>query len=51
MTYLFSIDVLCSHIGTYRPGDLLRNPSSKFYALCKATGQEEFATLKKLAGA
>ncbi|TFK68805.1 multidrug resistance-associated ABC transporter [Pluteus cervinus] len=34
-----------------RPGVLLSNPSSKFYALCKATGKDEFAMLKKLAGA
>jgi len=33
-----------------RPGVLLRNPNSKFYALCKATGKEEFAVLKKMAG-
>ncbi|KAF8178262.1 multidrug resistance-associated ABC transporter [Pholiota molesta] len=33
-----------------RPATLLSNPESKFYALCKATGQEEFALLKKLAG-
>ncbi|KAJ7255868.1 multidrug resistance-associated ABC transporter [Mycena haematopus] len=32
------------------PGVLLRNPNSKFYALCKATGKEEFAMLKKMAG-
>ncbi|KAG7095389.1 hypothetical protein E1B28_006144 [Marasmius oreades] len=33
-----------------RPQKLLAQPSSKFYALCKATGKDEFATLKKLAG-
>ncbi|KAJ7185377.1 multidrug resistance-associated ABC transporter [Mycena filopes] len=33
-----------------RPGVLLRNPNSKFYSLCKATGKEEFAVLKKMAG-
>ncbi|KAJ7265915.1 P-loop containing nucleoside triphosphate hydrolase protein [Mycena haematopus] len=32
-----------------RPGTLLANPSSKFYALCKATGPHEFQMLKKLA--
>ncbi|KAF9269658.1 multidrug resistance-associated ABC transporter [Marasmius fiardii PR-910] len=33
-----------------KPGKLLSQPSSRFYALCKATGKDEFATLKKLAG-
>ncbi|KAJ7131700.1 multidrug resistance-associated ABC transporter [Mycena crocata] len=33
-----------------RPDVLLRNHKSKFYSLCKATGKEEFATLKKMAG-
>ncbi|KAJ8082867.1 hypothetical protein PM082_008724 [Marasmius tenuissimus] len=33
-----------------RPGKLLSQPSSKFHSLCKATGKEEFAMLKKLAG-
>ncbi|KAF7343129.1 ATP-dependent bile acid permease [Mycena venus] len=33
-----------------RPSVLLTNKSSKFYALCKATGKEEFEMLKKLAG-
>ncbi|KAJ7896009.1 multidrug resistance-associated ABC transporter [Mycena olivaceomarginata] len=33
-----------------RPGTLLADPSSKFHALCKATGSEEFLMLKKLAG-
>ncbi|EPQ52410.1 hypothetical protein GLOTRDRAFT_26339, partial [Gloeophyllum trabeum ATCC 11539] len=32
------------------PSTLLSNPSSKFYGLCKATGRNEFAMLKKLAG-
>ena len=32
------------------PGNLLANRESKFYALCKATGKEEFSTLKRLAG-
>ena len=32
------------------PGNLLANRDSKFYALCKAAGKEEFATLKRLAG-
>ncbi|TBU28095.1 multidrug resistance-associated ABC transporter [Dichomitus squalens] len=33
------------------PAALLSNPQSKFYALCKATGKQEFAVLKKMAGA
>ncbi|KAF7354869.1 Multidrug resistance-associated ABC transporter [Mycena sanguinolenta] len=33
-----------------RPATLLANPSSKFFALCKATGSHEFQMLKKLAG-
>ena len=33
-----------------RPSVLLSNPASKFYALCKVTGKEEFAMLKKMAG-
>ncbi|KAJ7476731.1 multidrug resistance-associated ABC transporter [Mycena latifolia] len=33
-----------------RPSTLLANSSSKFHALCKATGKEEFAMLKKMAG-
>ncbi|KAJ7512914.1 multidrug resistance-associated ABC transporter [Mycena galericulata] len=33
-----------------KPSVLLRNKYSKFYSLCKATGKEEFATLKKMAG-
>ena len=32
------------------PAALLSNPQSRFYALCKATGKEEFAVLKKMAG-
>ena len=32
------------------PAVLLANPQSKFHALCKATGKEEFAVLKKMAG-
>ncbi|TDL21435.1 ATP-binding cassette transporter [Rickenella mellea] len=32
------------------PRALLSDPSSKFYALCQATGNEEFAVLKRLAG-
>lgn len=31
------------------PSVLLSNPSSKFYALCKATGPKEFAVLKHMA--
>ncbi|OBZ67849.1 ATP-dependent bile acid permease [Grifola frondosa] len=33
-----------------KPANLLANPSSKFHALCKATGKNEFAALKKVAG-
>ncbi|KIM46655.1 hypothetical protein M413DRAFT_440257 [Hebeloma cylindrosporum] len=33
-----------------RPATLLANPASKFYALCKATGKDEFSVLKKMAG-
>jgi len=32
------------------PANLLANRDSRFYALCKATGREEFSTLKRLAG-
>ncbi|TFK92526.1 multidrug resistance-associated ABC transporter [Polyporus arcularius HHB13444] len=32
------------------PSALLSNPQSKFYSLCKATGKQEFAVLKKMAG-
>ncbi|KAK0203733.1 multidrug resistance-associated ABC transporter [Desarmillaria ectypa] len=32
------------------PNVLLSDPASKFYALCKATGKEEFSVLKKMAG-
>jgi len=32
------------------PMNLLANRDTKFYALCKATGKEEFSTLKRLAG-
>ena len=32
------------------PENLLADRESKFYALCKATGKEEFSTLKRLAG-
>ncbi|EMD35635.1 hypothetical protein CERSUDRAFT_85574 [Gelatoporia subvermispora B] len=33
-----------------KPATLLSQPSSKFYALCKATGENEFAVLRKMAG-
>ncbi|KAK0452263.1 P-loop containing nucleoside triphosphate hydrolase protein [Armillaria borealis] len=33
-----------------RPKVLLSDSSSKFHALCKATGKEEFSVLKKMAG-
>lgn len=32
-----------------RPGTLLADPTSKFHSLCKATGKNEFAMLKKMA--
>ena len=32
------------------PANLLKNPDSLFYSLCKATGKTEFAVLKKMAG-
>ncbi|KAI0066796.1 multidrug resistance-associated ABC transporter [Artomyces pyxidatus] len=32
------------------PATLLSDSNSKFYALCKATGKDEFAVLKKMAG-
>ncbi|KAH8810334.1 multidrug resistance-associated ABC transporter [Flagelloscypha sp. PMI_526] len=32
-----------------KPSTLLKDSSSQFYSLCKATGKEEFAMLKKLA--
>ncbi|CDO71111.1 hypothetical protein BN946_scf184844.g115 [Trametes cinnabarina] len=33
-----------------KPAMLLSDPNSKFYALCKATGKQEFAVLKRMAG-
>ncbi|KAI0720942.1 ATP-binding cassette transporter [Cerioporus squamosus] len=33
-----------------KPAVLLSDPKSSFYALCKATGKQEFATLKSMAG-
>ncbi|KAF9531155.1 multidrug resistance-associated ABC transporter [Crepidotus variabilis] len=33
-----------------KPALLLDDPSSQFHSLCKATGKEEFLTLKKMAG-
>ncbi|KAH8793678.1 multidrug resistance-associated ABC transporter [Flagelloscypha sp. PMI_526] len=33
-----------------KPAVLLQNQSSQFYALCRATGQKEFSSLKKMAG-
>jgi ABC-type multidrug transport system fused ATPase/permease subunit len=33
------------------PAALLSNTNSKFYALCRATGKNEFAVLKRMAGA
>ncbi|KAI0034681.1 P-loop containing nucleoside triphosphate hydrolase protein [Vararia minispora EC-137] len=32
------------------PANLLRDPDSRFYALCKATGKSEFSVLKRMAG-
>ncbi|KAF9788298.1 multidrug resistance-associated ABC transporter [Thelephora terrestris] len=32
------------------PANLLADVESKFYALCKATGKDEFSTLRRLAG-
>ena len=34
----------------FRPATLLKNSTSQFYSLCRATGKEEFATLKEMAG-
>ena len=34
-----------------RPATLLKNATSEFYSLCRATGKEEFAMLKEMAGA
>ena len=31
------------------PAELLRDPKSRFYALCKATGRTEFKNLKVMA--
>jgi hypothetical protein len=31
------------------PAELLADKNSSFYSLCKATGREEFAVLKKMA--
>ena len=33
-----------------RPATLLKNSTSEFYSLCRATGKEEFAMLKEMAG-
>ena len=33
-----------------KPVTLLADSSTRFYALCKAAGKDEFAMLKKLAG-
>jgi ABC-type multidrug transport system fused ATPase/permease subunit len=33
------------------PHALLSDLNSKFYSLCRATGREEFAILKRMAGA
>lgn len=33
-----------------KPSVLLRDPASKFYALCRAAGKNELALLKEMAG-
>ena len=33
-----------------KPAILLQDSDSRFYSLCKATGQNEFNVLKKMAG-
>lgn len=33
-----------------KPSILLKDSNSRFYSLCKATGQSEFNVLKKMAG-
>lgn len=33
-----------------KPATLLSDSSSKFYSLCKATGKDEFAVLRRMAG-
>lgn len=33
-----------------KPAVLLSDPNSMFHSLCKATGNSEFAMLKKMAG-
>jgi hypothetical protein len=51
--YVFHPSILCWMLTAClarRPSVLLGNPASKFHALCKATGREEFAMLKKMAG-
>jgi len=35
---------------SHSPSSLLTDSSSKFHALCKASGKDEFAMLKKMAG-
>ncbi|KAJ6516402.1 hypothetical protein C8R45DRAFT_811576, partial [Mycena sanguinolenta] len=45
-----NILVPVSPVHSHHRATLLANPSSKFYALCKATGSHEFQMLKKLAG-
>jgi len=45
--------LMCHHIEWltfYSPSSLLINTSSKFHALCKASGKDEFVMLKKMAG-
>jgi hypothetical protein len=51
--YVFYVSILCWMLivdPVCRPSVLLGNSTSKFYSLCKATGREEFAMLKKMAG-
>ena len=33
-----------------RPATLLKDSTSEFFSLCRATGKEEFAILKEMAG-
>ncbi|KAJ7916834.1 ABC transporter transmembrane region-domain-containing protein [Mycena leptocephala] len=47
---LSCVDLPADDIYFPRPAVLLADKSSKFHALCQATGKEEFAMLKKMAG-
>ncbi len=39
-----------SDVQLHSPFALLGNSNSRFFALCKATGKDEFAVLKQMAG-